>query len=87
MPRDGEPAIEPFAIGEQLGARTFVHHRATVEHDGALATTADRSCLDVMRFFGAEEGLVAADAAVRAGLTTRERLAEIWPNGAAGADS
>ncbi len=47
-----------------------------VEHDGALATTAERSCLDVMRFFGAEEGLVAADAAVRAGLTTRERLAE-----------
>jgi hypothetical protein len=47
-----------------------------VEHDGALATTAERSCLDVMRFFGAEEGLVAADAAVRAGLTTREHLAE-----------
>jgi hypothetical protein len=47
-----------------------------VEHDGALVTTAERSCLDVMRSFGAEEGLVAADAAVRAGLTTRERLAE-----------
>jgi hypothetical protein len=29
-----------------------------------------------MRFFGAEEGLVAADATVRAGLTTREQLAE-----------
>jgi hypothetical protein len=47
-----------------------------VEHDGALVTTAERSCLDVMRFFGAEEGLVAADAAVRAGLTTGEHLAE-----------
>ncbi len=47
-----------------------------VEHDGAVATSAERSCLDVMRFFGAEEGLVAADAAVRAGLTTREQLAE-----------
>ena len=47
-----------------------------VEHNGSLATTAERSCLDVMRFFGAEEGLVAADAAVRAGLTTREKLAE-----------
>ncbi len=29
-----------------------------------------------MRFFGAEEGLVAADAAVRAGLTTRQHLVE-----------
>jgi hypothetical protein len=47
-----------------------------VEHDGALVTTAERSCLDVMRFSGAEEGLVAADAAVRAGLTTREQLVE-----------
>ena len=47
-----------------------------VEHNGALATTAERSCLDVMRFFGAEEGLVAADATVRAGLTTREHLVE-----------
>ena len=47
-----------------------------VEHDGVLVTTAERSCLDVMRVFGAEEGLVAADATVRAGLTTREHLAE-----------
>jgi hypothetical protein len=47
-----------------------------VEHDGILVTTAERSCLDVMRFSGAEEGLVAADATVRAGLTTREQLAE-----------
>jgi hypothetical protein len=47
-----------------------------IEHDGVLVTTAERSCLDVMRVFGAEEGLVAADAAVRAGLTTRERLAK-----------
>ena len=47
-----------------------------VEHDGALVTSAERSCLDVMRFCGAEEGLVAADAAVRAGLTTREQLSE-----------
>ena len=47
-----------------------------VEHNGALVTAAERSCLDVMRFFGAEEGLVAADATVRAGLTTREHLAD-----------
>ena len=47
-----------------------------VEHDGVLVTSAERSCLDIMRFHGAEEGLVAADASVRAGLTTRERLAE-----------
>ena len=45
-----------------------------VEHAGVLVTTAERSCLDVMRWFGAEEGLVAADATVRAGLTTKERL-------------
>jgi hypothetical protein len=45
-----------------------------VERDGVLMTSAERSCLDVMRFFGAEEGLVAADATVRAGFTTKERL-------------
>jgi hypothetical protein len=47
-----------------------------IEHDGALVTTAERSCLDVMRFCGAEEGLVVADAAIRAGLTTRQQLSE-----------
>jgi hypothetical protein len=46
------------------------------EHNGALVTTAERSCLDVMRFCGAEEGLVVADAAIRAGLTTRQQLSE-----------
>ena len=51
-----------------------------VEHDGALVTTAERSCLDVMRFLGAEEGLVAADATVRAG-TRRpgSALPRRWP--------
>ena len=38
-------------------------------------TTPERSCLDVMRRLGAEEGLVAADATVRAGCTTRDQLA------------
>jgi hypothetical protein len=47
-----------------------------IEHNGALVTTAERSCLDVMRFCGAEEGLVVADAAIRAGLTTRQQLSE-----------
>lgn len=45
-------------------------------HRGVLVTGPERSCLDLSRRFGIEEGLVAADAAVRAGLTTRERLAE-----------
>ena len=45
-----------------------------VEHEGALVTTAERSCLDVARVHGVEEGLVAADATVRAGLTTKECL-------------
>ncbi len=45
------------------------------EHNGAWVTAPERSCLDVMRFYGAEEGLVAADATVRAGLTTPARLA------------
>jgi hypothetical protein len=48
-----------------------------VEHAGVLVTSAERSCLDVMRFHGVEEGLVAADATVRAGLTTRERLTAV----------
>jgi hypothetical protein len=47
-----------------------------IEHNGALVTTAERSCLDVMRLCGAEEGLVVADAAIRAGLTTRQQLSE-----------
>jgi hypothetical protein len=47
-----------------------------IEHNGALVTTAERSCLDVMRFCGAEEGLVVADAAIRAGLTTRQQLSD-----------
>ena len=45
------------------------------EHLGVRVTTAVRSCLDVMRRWGVEEGLVAADAAVRAGLTCTDRLA------------
>lgn len=43
-------------------------------HRGVRVTTPPRSCLDIMRRFGAEEGLVAADAAVRAGLTDPQEL-------------
>lgn len=69
-------------VGRLRACRGFVVDRSTlldvdvVEHDGVLVTAAERSCLDVMRYFGAEEGLVAADATVRAGLTTRDRLTE-----------
>jgi hypothetical protein len=68
-------------VGRLRARRGLVVDRSTlmdvdvVEHNGVLVTTAERSCLDVMRGFGAEEGLVAADATVRAGLTTPERLA------------
>ena len=48
-----------------------------VEHAGVLVTSAERSCLDIMRFHGVEAGLVAADSTVRAGLTTRERLTAV----------
>lgn len=44
------------------------------EHQGILVTAPARSCLDIMRRLGVEEGLVAADATLRAGLTTREEL-------------
>ncbi len=69
-------------VGRLRAHRGIVVDRSTllevdlVEHDGVLVTTAERSCLDVMRYLGAEEGLVAADATVRAGLTTRDRLTQ-----------
>jgi hypothetical protein len=47
----------------------------TTLHRGVRVTTPERSCLDVMRRLGAEEGLVAADATVRAGCTTQDQLA------------
>jgi hypothetical protein len=46
-----------------------------VEHQGVPVTRAERSCLDIMRRKGPEDGLVAADAAVRAGLTSEPELA------------
>lgn len=68
-------------VGRLRAPRGVVVDRSTlldidvVEHNGVLVTAAERSCLDVMRSHGAEEGLVAADATVRAGLTSRECLA------------
>lgn len=38
--------------------------------DGIEVTTAERSCLDIMRWSGVEEGMVAGDAAARFGATT-----------------
>ena len=67
-------------VGRLRAPRGMVVDRSTLldldvaEHQGILVTTAERSCLDVMRCLGPEEGLVAADATVRAGLTTRDRL-------------
>jgi hypothetical protein len=42
-----------------------------VEHGGVLVTRPARSVLDVARRLGPEEGLVAADAALRSGMITR----------------
>jgi hypothetical protein len=44
------------------------------ECGGVTITTPARSCLDVARRCGAEEGLVVTDAALRAGLVTRDEL-------------
>lgn len=41
-----------------------------------LVTTADHACVAIACRYGAEEGLVAADAAVRAGLTSQAELRE-----------
>ncbi len=46
------------------------------ERNGVRITTPARSCLDVARRCGPEEGLVATDAALRAGLVTRAQLAD-----------
>jgi hypothetical protein len=60
--------------GLDVDRSTLLHVDTTV-HSGVRVTTPERSCLDVMRRLGAEEGLVAADATVRAGCTTRDQLA------------
>jgi len=46
------------------------------ERDGVLVTSAARSCLDVARRLGVEDGLVATDAALQAGATTPAELSE-----------
>ena len=43
MPCDREPAIEPFAVGEQLRARSLVHDGAAIEHDRALGDRQDQA--------------------------------------------
>ena len=67
-------------VGRLRAPRGVVVDRSTlldvdvVEHKGVLVTTPERSCLDMMRHLGAEEGLVSADATLRARLTTEEGL-------------
>lgn len=46
-----------------------------LEVGGLLVTSVPATCLSIARRYGAEEGLVAADAAVAVGLTDRARLA------------
>lgn len=48
--------------------------RDVVEAGGLLVTTATAACVAIARRYGAEEGLVAADATVAAGLTSRPQL-------------
>jgi hypothetical protein len=48
-----------------------------VEHRGLMVVRPGAACLSIARRYGVEEGLVAADATVAAGLTTFEELAEL----------
>lgn len=56
--------------------RGWLDPRDVVEADGLLVTTATAACVAIARRYGAEEGLVAADAAAAAGLTSRAELQE-----------
>ena len=47
-----------------------------VEHNGVLVTTPTTACVAIARRYGAEEGLVSADASAGAGLTSRAALQE-----------
>lgn len=77
-----------------LGGRTeagLTHHRARLEdldlagRDGFLATSMARTAVDVARLHGFEDGVVAADAALRLGATPAELSTMLercrsWPN-------
>jgi hypothetical protein len=69
-------------VGRMRRQRGIVLDRSTIldadlaERDGVLVTSAARSCLDVARRLGVEEGLVATDAALQAGATTSTELSE-----------
>ena len=69
-------------VGRMRRQRGIVLDRSTIldadlaERDGVLVTSAARSCLDVARRLGVEEGLVATDAALQAGATTSAELSE-----------
>ena len=57
--------------------RSAVHPRHTGVVGGVAITTCERTIADVAREFGAEAGLVVADAAVRRGLASRDVLADV----------
>jgi hypothetical protein len=61
--------------GIVLDRSTILDADLTQRH-GVMVTSAARSCLDVARRLGVEEGLVATDAALQAGATTSAELSE-----------
>lgn len=61
--------------GIKLDRSTLLAEDVTVAH-GIPVTTAVRSCLDIMRPDGVEEGVVAGDAAARFGATTTSEITE-----------
>jgi hypothetical protein len=59
--------------GIDIDRSTLLDEDRTVAN-GVTVTTAVRSCLDIMRWSGVEEGMVAGDAAARFGVTCGEEI-------------